>query len=88
MDMTLLTEMGIPPKIVQQWQAELGPHLLPVQVKAVCKHGLLDRNNLIVFAPTSSGKTFIGEIATIHAVEHRRKVFYLLSAQSDCAREI
>ncbi len=37
-----------------------------------------DNNNLLVIAPTSSGKTFIGEMAAITQVIHQKKVIYLV----------
>ena len=37
-----------------------------------------DNNNLLVIAPTSSGKTFIGEMAAISQVIHQKKVIYLV----------
>jgi len=37
-----------------------------------------DKNNLLVIAPTSSGKTFIGEMAAITQVIHQKKVIYLV----------
>ncbi len=43
--------------------------------------GLLGPNstrNLIVFSPTSSGKTFVGEMAMVQAARQNRKVFYLV----------
>ncbi len=37
-----------------------------------------DNNNLLVIAPTSSGKTFIGEMAAITQLIHQKKVIYLV----------
>jgi len=37
-----------------------------------------DNNNLLVIAPTSSGKTFIGEMAAIAQVIHLQKIIYLV----------
>ncbi|GAH73696.1 unnamed protein product, partial [marine sediment metagenome] len=37
-----------------------------------------DNNNLLVIAPTSSGKTFIGEMAAITQVIRQKKVIYLV----------
>jgi len=37
-----------------------------------------DNNNLLVVAPTSSGKTFIGEMAATTQVIHQKKVIYLV----------
>jgi len=41
-----------------------------------------DNNNLLVIAPTSSGKTFIGEMAAITQVIHQKKVIYLIPLRS------
>jgi helicase len=41
-----------------------------------------DNNNLLVIAPTSSGKTFIGEMAAITQVIHQKKVIYLVPLRS------
>ena len=41
-----------------------------------------DNNNLLVIAPTSSGKTFIGEMAVITQVIHQKKVIYLVPLRS------
>jgi len=38
----------------------------------------LDYKNLLVVAPTSSGKTFIGEMAAITQLIHQKKVLYLV----------
>jgi len=52
--------------------------LLPLQELAVKRHGLFGGQNLLVQAPTSSGKTFIGEMAAIQAALRRKKVVYLV----------
>jgi len=41
-----------------------------------------DNNNLLVITPTSSGKTFIGEMAAITQVIHQKKVIYLVPLKS------
>ena len=63
-----LVEQGFPPEIVEQWTAAFPGGLNPLQLKAVNKHGVLDGGSLLVVAPTSSGKTLIGELAAIQAV--------------------
>lgn len=40
--------------------------------------GLFGRDNLIVFSPTSWGKTFVGEMAAVKAARENMKVFYLV----------
>ncbi|MDD5014609.1 MAG: DEAD/DEAH box helicase, partial [Atribacterota bacterium] len=41
-----------------------------------------DNNNLVVIAPTSSGKTFIGEMAAITQTVHKKKTIYLVPLRS------
>jgi replicative superfamily II helicase len=60
-----LVPLGIPPEIVDIWKREESEHLLPVQELAVREGGALTGQNLLVVAPTSSGKTFIGEMAAV-----------------------
>ena len=52
--------------------------LNPVQREAL-ERGLLKGKNLVVFAPTSSGKTLIAEIAALKTIlKEKRKVVYLV----------
>jgi helicase len=43
--------------------------------------------NLIVFSPTSSGKTFIGEMAAVKAARGNTKVFYLVPQKALAAEK-
>ncbi|HLK13265.1 MAG TPA: DEAD/DEAH box helicase [Fimbriimonadaceae bacterium] len=64
--------------LLEIWRTTVGPTLLPVQALAVKEYGLFTGGNLIVFSPTSSGKTFIGEMAAVKAARENMKVFYLV----------
>lgn len=64
--------------VLEIWRRMVGPVLLPVQERAVKEFGLFGRENLIVFSPTSSGKTFVGEMAAVKAAREKTKVFYLV----------
>jgi len=64
--------------ILAIWRERVGENLLPVQERAVKEFGLFGDANLIVFSPTSSGKTFIGEMAAVRAARGNTKVFYLV----------
>jgi helicase len=79
---------GVPSYIVDIWEKSYSPYLLPVQEEAVRDYGVLDyaggngKNNLLVVAPTSSGKTFIGEMAAIAQAIHKKKTIYLVPLRS------
>ncbi len=52
--------------------------LNPVQEKSI-KKGLLEGKNLVIFAPTSSGKTLIAEISAVKTIlQDKKKVVYLV----------
>ena len=52
--------------------------LNPVQ-KLALRKGLLTGKNLVVAAPTASGKTFIAELAALNVIlKKRKKVVYLV----------
>ena len=78
MDMMELMGYGMPAEVTTLWREGQGERLLPLQEKAVREYDLLGTGNLLVQAPTSSGKTFVGEMAAVHAALQRRKTAYLL----------
>lgn len=69
---------GIPGILIKSWQENVGEELLPMQEMAVRDYGLMDDCNLIISAPTSSGKTFCGEMAMARALANGRKVICLV----------
>ncbi|MBY0467588.1 MAG: DEAD/DEAH box helicase, partial [Burkholderiaceae bacterium] len=69
---------GFPPEIVGQWEADFPQGLNTLQLKAVNEFGVLAGNSLLVVAPTSSGKTMVGEVAAIQAVTSGKKAAFLL----------
>lgn len=77
MDFDALVGFGVEEGVIEAWKSGFGKSLLPVQERAV-KGGLLAGKNLIVFAPTSSGKTAVGELAAVKAAREGRRVFYLV----------
>jgi helicase len=82
-----LKNYGIPSHFVNIWEKDYSRYLLPIQEEAVRNYGILDyekgsddgveNQNLLVIAPTSSGKTFIGEMAVIAQAIHLQKTIYL-----------
>ncbi len=73
-----LEAYNVPTDLLEIWRTTVGPTLLPVQEMAVKEYGLFSGGNLIVFSPTSSGKTFIGEMAAVKAARENTRVFYLV----------
>jgi len=86
MKMRDLEFLGVPSYIVDILEKNYSPYLLAVQEEAVREYGVLDYNdknrNLVVVAPTSSGKTFIGEMAAITQAVHKKKTIYLVPLRS------
>jgi helicase len=78
MKMTELLRHDIPGEIVALWHRQVGEVLLPLQELAIKRHNLFSGNNLLIQAPTSAGKTFIGEMAAIQTALRRKKVVYLV----------
>jgi helicase len=73
-----LLRYGIPEGVIESWKKNLGEELLPLQSLAVTKYELLSGQSLIISAPTSSGKTFCGEMAAVANLFKRKKVIYLV----------
>lgn len=72
-----LAGYGFPEAVLGAWQARY-PGLNVLQRDAVNNYGILEGHSLLVVAPTSSGKTFIGEMAAIKAVLENRKAVFLV----------
>jgi hypothetical protein len=72
MKLSRLTEYGISERFLARWGATTGAELLDWQADAVRAHDLCGRGSLIVVAPTSSGKTFLAEVAAAGSLARRR----------------
>lgn len=73
-----LSAFGLPPAVLSSWESEFPLGLNELQKQAVNDHRVLDGESSIVIAPTSSGKTFVGELAALQAVNNGRKAVFLL----------
>ena len=73
-----LARWDFPNDLIVSCQKESINTLLPIQEQAIKKHGLFDGSNLIVSAPTSSGKTFIGELAAVYNGLKGKRAVYLV----------
>ncbi|NHR07906.1 DEAD/DEAH box helicase [Chromobacterium haemolyticum] len=69
---------GFPLEVVEQWTADFPEGLNALQLRAVNEFGVLAGGSLLVVAPTSSGKTMIGELAAIQAIISGKKAAFLL----------
>jgi replicative superfamily II helicase len=77
-DIQKLAQYGLPNEVITVWSQLFQDGLNEVQLKAVNDYRILDGKSLLVVAPTSSGKTFIGELATVKTVTEGRKAVFLL----------
>ncbi len=73
-----LTQFGFPAPLIAQWERQFKDGLNDLQLTAVNDFRILDGDSLFVIAPTSSGKTFVGELASIRAIIQGRKAVFLL----------
>ncbi|MDP8240786.1 MAG: DEAD/DEAH box helicase, partial [Candidatus Hatepunaea meridiana] len=78
MQVTQLSRYDFPDELITSWQSQGIKKLLPIQEQAIKHYGLFDGESFIVSAPTSSGKTFIGEMAAVYQGQKRRKTVYLV----------
>lgn len=72
-----LEAFGIQRIICDAWHDRFGGDLNALQVAAINDRGVLAGKSLLVVAPTSSGKTFVGEVAATKAVLEGKKAVFL-----------
>ena len=78
MKTAVLEAFGVEDRILKLWNECGFEELLPVQNLAIQKGKVLDGKNAVIFSPTSSGKTFVGEMAAIRTARQNRRVIYLV----------
>jgi helicase len=76
-DVASLEPYGFPPDLLATW-AESITSLNELQQDAINEFGVLDADHLVVSAPTSSGKTLVGELAAVKGVLERKRALFLL----------
>ena len=74
----VLRAYGIGEEIIRTWKESYGESLLPIQERAVIRYNVLGGRNLVIFAPTSSGKTLVGEIVSVHYAMAKKRALYLV----------
>jgi len=73
---------GLSAAAVSAWRSGGIEHLLPLQEKVLTEHGFLHGKSLLVCAPTSSGKTFVAEMAAVRQMERNRRVVFLVPTKA------
>ena len=72
-----LAPFGFPDALIEAWAGSI-PSLNQLQLDAINEYGVLSGEHLVAVAPTSSGKTMIGELAALKAVICRQRALFLL----------
>jgi replicative superfamily II helicase len=76
-DLASLATVGFPQALIDAWAGSI-PTLNALQIAAINEYGVLDGNHLVVSAPTSSGKTMVGELAALRCILDRKRALFLL----------
>ncbi|MBL8554597.1 MAG: DEAD/DEAH box helicase [Phenylobacterium sp.] len=77
-DFAELAGYGLATEVLDAWRGRYSGGLNALQIAAINDHNVLGGNSLLTVAPTSAGKTFIGEVAAIKAITEGRKAVFLL----------
>lgn len=72
-----LAVFGLPDEIITAWATQFKDGLNDLQLEAVNEYRIFDGESLLVVAPTSSGKTFVGEMAAARSIIQGRKTVFL-----------
>lgn len=72
-----LPKFGFSTTLIKEWQ-NLCHELLPLQQELIESGMLFSERHILVHAPTSAGKTFLAELAMVHACIHGGKAVYLV----------
>ncbi|MGI8905483.1 MAG: DEAD/DEAH box helicase [Candidatus Sumerlaeaceae bacterium] len=82
MQIDFLAAHGFKHDTIGNWRQAGKQELLPLQEEAITRTRLLSGGNVAVFAPTSSGKTFVAELAAIRHFERGRKSIFLVPTKA------
>jgi replicative superfamily II helicase len=73
-----LQKLGIPQSLIEAWEKRGVADLTEIQAASLSDDRFRSTRNLLVVAPTSSGKTFVGEVAAVLTALGMRRVIYLV----------
>lgn len=76
-DLNSLNNFGFPSEAIDAWSSNI-PALNELQLSAINQYKILEEQHIVVSAPTSSGKTLIGELASLKCVLEGKKALFLL----------
>jgi helicase len=76
-DWKSLESFGFSQSVIDRWASQM-PALNDLQLEAINAFSVLDGKSLVVVAPTSSGKTMIGELAAVREAETGSRAVMLL----------
>ena len=76
-DLSSLEAFGFPIDAINSWASSI-PSLNELQLSAINDKKILEGQHIVVSAPTSSGKTMIGELASLKCVLEGKKALFLL----------
>jgi len=80
-DIRSLSSYGLPDSVLHVWSTGL-PGLNQLQQDAINEAGLMQGANVLVMAPTSSGKTMIGELAALRTTQNGGRSVFLLPTKA------
>lgn len=80
-DLSSLSAYRIPESIIEAWRAGIC-ELNVLQQDAINTTGLFTGGNVVVTAPTSSGKTMVGELAALKATQSGGRSVFLLPTKA------
>ncbi|MFH1022102.1 MAG: DEAD/DEAH box helicase [Planctomycetota bacterium] len=78
MKISLLEAFGFDTRILKIWNDSGHSELLPIQKVAIHTGKVLEGKSAVIFSPTSSGKTFVGEMAAVRTAGQNRRAIYLV----------
>lgn len=72
-----LLSFGFQQAIIEAWAGDI-PQLNKLQLDAINEYGILRDQHVVASAPTSSGKTMLGELAAVRNALDRRRTLFLM----------